>query len=151
MRKSDTVKSRTRRNLVMVSVHIIWTTWQRQPYLTKARERRAYRCITAEAQKLGATVLAVNGMPDHVHLIILQPPTLCLSKLMNQIKGVSSHLLTAETPEEGPFVWADGYAAFSMSRDHRDAAVAYVKRQKQHHAGLSLKRGWETVPEDTAP
>ena len=142
------IKRGSRRNRVVVSVHIIWTTWRRQPMLTEERERRAYRCITAEAEKLGATVLAINGMPDHVHLVVLLPATLCLSKLLNQAKGSSSRLLNTETPEQGHFRWADGFAAFSMSRNHRDAAVAYVQNQKHHHKDLALRRGWEVVPED---
>ena len=145
MRKPE---GRSRRNRVVVSVHIIWTTWRRQPMLTVERERRAFRCITAEAEKLGATVLAINGMPDHVHVVVLLPATLCLSKLLNQAKGSSSRLLNSETSEQGHFRWADGFAAFSMSRNHRDAAVTYVQKQKQHHRDLALRRGWETVPED---
>lgn len=116
--------------------------------LTPERERIAFRCITAQAEELGATVFAVNGMPDHVHLIVLLPGPLSLSKLMQQVKGVSSHLLNEETPELGLFRWADGYAAFSLSRSHRDTAIAYVHNQKQHHADLALRRGWETSPAD---
>lgn len=145
MRRND---ERRRRNFVAVALHVIWTTWHREPMLTPERERRAYRCITAQAEELGATVFAVNGMPDHVHLIVQIPTTLTIAKLMHRVKGVSSHLLNAETPELGLFRWADGNAVFSMSRSHRDNAIAYVRNQKQHHADLALRRGWEIVPED---
>ena len=141
----------SRRNLVVISLHIIWATWKRQPLLTPTRERCAYRCITAEAQKLGATVLALNGMPDHVHLVVLLPSSLSLAKLMNQIKGVSSHVLNQETSTLGHFRWGNGYAAFSMSPHHRNRAIAYVQEQKAHHADLSLKHDWEIVPEDETP
>ena len=90
----------SRRNLIALTVHIVWTTWKRQPYLVGERERRAYHCLSAEAEKLRVPILALNGLPDHVHLIVLLPSSVSLAKLMHQLKGSSSHLLNSEFPEE---------------------------------------------------
>ena len=138
----------SRRNLIALTVHIVWTTWKRQPYLVGERERRAYHCLSAEAEKLRVPILALNGMPDHVHLIVLLPSSVSLAKLMHQLKGASSHLLNTEFPYEEHFRWANGYAAFSLSHNHRTNAITYVKNQKHHHAEAQLKAPWERTPDD---
>ena len=143
------IYARSRRNRVANALHIVWTTTQRAPMVTDDIEARVYRTITAEAEKLGATVLAIGGMPDHVHLIVLLPAKTALATLMQQIKGVSAHVINTAMPGEVPRLrWANGYSAFSMSRSHRDAAVAYVRDQKLRHADLALRRGWE---DDASP
>ncbi len=140
---------RSRRNLIALTIHIVWTTWKRQPYLVGERERVAFRCIASEAEKLRVPILALNGMPDHVHLIVMLPSSVSMAKLMHQLKGASSHLLNTEFPEEEHFRWANGYAAFSLSHNHRDNAILYVKKQKQHHADDQLRAALERTPEES--
>ena len=140
----------SRRNLIALTVHLVWTTWKRQPYLVGERERVAYRCLSAEAEKLGVPILALNGMPDHVHLLVLLPSSVSLAKLMHQLKGARSHLLNSEFPDDEHCRWANGYAAFSWSHNHRDNAIAYIENQKQHHAAGEVRVPWERTPEESA-
>ncbi|WP_394796350.1 IS200/IS605 family transposase [Armatimonas sp.] len=135
----------SRRNSVAIALHLVWTTHERKPLIQSEFEAAVYACIIAESTALHCTVLAIGGMPDHVHLIILLHPTTPLSKLMQQIKGTSSHLINHVLFPEGSFRWRDGYAAFSMSRNHRDAAVLYVQNQKLHHADQTLRAHWEAT------
>lgn len=146
----------SRHNNVAIAIHVTWTTQDRESRITEAIENSVYACIVAEATALKCKVLAINGMPDHVHVVLLLHPTACLSKLMNQMKGSSSHLINhVLMPGEG-FRWDTTYAAFSMSRRHRDRAVAYVQNQKLHHATQTTYSYWEhsvneVPPEGTKP
>ncbi len=72
-------------------LHFVWATKRRLPLIVPEVERRLYGCISAEARRLGCEVLAVGGMPDHVHLAVAMPTVLSPAKLMQQVKGVSSH------------------------------------------------------------
>ena len=112
-------------------------------------ERCVWRTVQAEAEKCKCTVLAIGGMPDHVHLVLVQPPTITLAKLLNQIKGVSSSVARENLGSEQFFRWANGYAAFSLSRPHCKEAIAYVLRQKEHHADQNLWQHWEWTPQHT--
>ncbi len=109
-------------------------------------ERCLWRTIQAEAEKQRCTVLAIGGMADHIHLVLIQPPTITVSKLLNQLKGVSSSVARERLGAETFFQWANGYAAFSLSRAHCRHAVAYVERQKEHHATNDLWEHWEWTP-----
>ena len=73
-------------------VHILWATWDRLPLLSGEREATIYACIQAECGKLGAEMLAIGGIEDHVHVVARIPATLSVAELVKQIKGSSSHL-----------------------------------------------------------
>ena len=142
-----TTSTLARRNNVVIALHLVWTTQERKPLIQICIETDLYACIIAEATTLCCQVLAIGGMPDHVHLIVLLHPTTSVSSLMKQIKGVSSHLMNHTLLPGKNFRWQDGYFAFSMSRSHRDAAVLYVQNQKHHHANQTLRPAWESGDE----
>ena len=114
--------------------------------LTEQIERTVHHCITAEAERLGCQVFAINGMPDHVHVVLDFSATTSIANLVKQMKGVSSSLAREVLGNATVFRWADGYAVFSLSRAHRDSAVAYVQNQKRHHADASTRPAWEEAP-----
>ncbi|MGC4046335.1 MAG: IS200/IS605 family transposase [Armatimonas sp.] len=106
-----------RNNFVQVGLHVVWTTQQRMPMVRSDMEEAIYRCITSEAERVGASVIAVNGMPDHIHVLLLLPTTVTIARLVQQIKGVSSSLARDLWPEH-TFHWAKGYGVFAVSRTH---------------------------------
>jgi putative transposase len=134
-----------------VGLHVTWTTYGRKPLVTPELERAIYRCISAEAEKLGCHVLAINGMPDHVHVVLYLSVTTSISNLLKQMKGASSSLARSLVGTDQFFQWADGYAVFSLSYSHRKNAIAYVERQKQHHATQTTRPAWEQATEDDDP
>jgi len=128
-----------RRNKLALFVHLVWATWDRLPLLTPDIERRVHRNIEAEAQGLGCAVLALNGMPDHVHMVLRYPAKVSVARLAQQIKGVSSHFVSGELQAGLGFHWQERYGAFSLSRSHVEKVVAYVKNQKRRHAEQDLR------------
>ena len=126
--------------------HFVWATHRRQPLLSPDWERAVYRCIQAEVTQLQSKVLALNGMPDHVHLVVRLHSTVTCARLANQVKGVSSRLLNTLRDEfSEPFRWQDGYACFSLSRSHLPRVIAYVEGQKGHHANDKTWPQWEPL------
>ena len=107
--------------------------------------------MQSEAEKLGCNVLAIGGMPDHVHMIIVLPTTVTIAKLMKQVKGVSSKLANDLLAQRSFFSWDDNYAVFSMSPPHCQRAIAYVLRQKEHHHGQSTWATWEETDKEAPP
>lgn len=143
-----------RRNKLALFLHLVWCTWDRQPWVTPMIERRVYRNIESEAQGLGCTVLALNGMPDHVHLLVSFPTTLTIADLVKQVKGVSSHFINetlqfAAQPGTA-FKWQGSYGAFTVSRWDVEKIMNYVKRQKEHHRANELFPEWEEAFEEIA-
>ena len=137
-----------RRSKSEIYLHFVWATWQRRPWVTEAIERDVYRCIENEARQLNCAVLALNGMPDHVHLLVQIPTTLCPSHLAKQVKGVSSAFINDNFSVEERFHWQENYAVFSVSRSHLKRVIRYVNRQKEHHAQGTTWMEWEEVDEE---
>ncbi len=72
----------------VIEYHFVWCTLQRQPLITPDIERAVYRCIVQQALRLKCTVLALGGMPDHVHLVVRAPATLSPMQIAKKIKGL---------------------------------------------------------------
>ncbi len=137
-----------RRNKLALYVHLIWATWDRLPLITPQIERRLLRNIESEAQGMGCKVLALNAMPDHVHLLVSVPSTVSIADLTKQVKGVSSHFAGDTLGLKGEFKWQGTYGAFSVSRWDLERIIGYVERQKEHHREEDLVAEWEEVSEE---
>ena len=119
--------------------------------LTEDIERAVYRCIEGEANRLKCRVLAIGGMPDHVHLAVKLPATVEYARLMNQIKGVSSHFVHDRLPGHEGFKWQSGYGAYSIDPGGLDVVISYIRNQRDHHAGSGLRPDLEQTDEEYTP
>ncbi|MBX0331540.1 IS200/IS605 family transposase, partial [Oscillochloris sp. ZM17-4] len=128
-----------RGNRRSVFIHLVWATWDRLPLITPGIERRLYRTMQATVEGLGCTVLALNGVEDHVHVFVSLPSTVDLAHLMKQVKGVSSHFVNQTLRPSSPFKWQGGYGAFSVSRWDVEMIIGYIRRQKEHHGRADLR------------
>ena len=132
-------------------LHFVWTTQQRTPLLTPDVEVSLYRCVQAQARQLRCVVLALNGTEDHVHLVMKANPVHGPSKIMQQIKGVSSKFVTdqfvrrPDHPQDW-FCWQEGYGVFSFSTTQKEHVIRYVQNQKSHHAGVG--KPWPSCEPD---
>ena len=142
------------RSKVQAYGHFVWATKGRQPNLDSAIERNIYRVIIHEAEQLKCIVLALGGMPDHVHLVLRIPGRYSPADVMKQIKGASSTAFNELRPEYkadgGAFYWQPGYGFFSLgqSEAERERVTAYVRNQKECHANNDLWLEWEETDEN---
>jgi putative transposase len=128
-----------------VYLHFVWATKHREPVIPAECERDLYRVMEAEARQEGCQVMAINGMPDHVHLFVRFSRTCTMGRLMNQVKGVSSSFLNGRLYGDGDqkFRWQPGYGVYSVSPNHVRTIITYVLKQKEHHANQTTQDGWE--------
>jgi putative transposase len=127
--------------------HFVWATYDRLPLITAANQDAIYRAISQKVVDLQGLVHALNGMPDHVHLVVTVPPRVALATLIGQVKGSSSHLAGRLSDTDGarPFAWQQEYGVLSISEVHLPIVVRYVLQQQQHHADNRLNRTLEHV------
>jgi putative transposase len=92
-----------------------------------------FKYITGIIQNHGHKVLAINGMPDHVHIFFGMRPEQSLSGLMQDIKGDSSQWINKKGFVKGRFSWQEGYGAFSYSKSSVDNVIKYIRNQEIHH------------------
>jgi putative transposase len=118
--------------------HFVWTTKQRLPLINDKNREPIYAAIRTKTTQLNGTIHALNGMADHVHLVVSLPPTIAPSSFVGQIKGISSHLASHLNADDDPFAWQDEYGVLSVSESHLPSVVSYVDMQQQHHASQKL-------------
>jgi REP element-mobilizing transposase RayT len=98
-----------------------------------------YQYITGIVKNNNHKLIAINGMPDHVHIFIGMKPDQSVSDLLQDIKGGSSKWINEKGFVKGKFRWQSGYGAFSYSRSHIDRVVKYIQRQEEHHKRKTFK------------
>jgi REP element-mobilizing transposase RayT len=84
-------------------------------------------------------MLAINGMPDHIHFVIGMKPSCCLSDLVREIKKSSNEFVNENKFLKNKFSWQEGYGAFSYSHSALDNVIKYVLNQKEHHRNKTFK------------
>ena len=118
--------------------HVVWATKNRLPLVTPEVEPAAYDYIRHKAMGLEGTVFALNGMADHVHLVVSIPPRLAVATFIGQVKGVTSAKINKDQAGALPLYWQEEYGVFSFDEKRLPNFVGYVERQKQHHAEQRL-------------
>jgi putative transposase len=126
--------------------HAVWSTKDRQPLIDPAWEQDLYGYLWGKATALGCIPHAINGMPDHQHIVISIPPRLAVASVIGQLKGAGSHYIN-EHYLKGEFTWQGEYSVFSVSESALDKVVGYVKAQKKHHAEKTLIDMLEIIAE----
>jgi putative transposase len=114
-------------------LHLVWSTWRRHPFITPDLQQRLYGSLAHQAAELGADVMAIGGMPDHVHMLVRFPTTIAVSDFVRRLKGASSHLVTHVMRWPEPFKWQGGYGAFTVSKRHVPVVRDYVLNQEARH------------------
>ena len=120
--------------------HFVWATKEREPIIEPEAEVKIYELIRGKAAGLGASVFALNGMADHVHLVVTVPPKVSIANFIGQVKGATSARYNQATRRETPLVWQDEYGVFSFDGKRLSNYIAYVENQKAHHAEDQLLR-----------
>ncbi|MBM4423850.1 MAG: IS200/IS605 family transposase [Chloroflexi bacterium] len=129
--------------------HFVWSTHNRLPLITEANRDPLYAAMRAKVTELGGLTHALNGMPDHAHLLVTVPPKIALATFIGQVKGVSSHLASRLSTEA--FAWQREYGVLSLSESHLPTVVRYVVEQQKHHAENSVDERLERWGGDNAP
>ncbi len=135
-----------RKRHIKLFVHIVWSTWDNLPLITESMEPRLFEIIGNKIHDTKCQLLAVNGVADHVHALVLLDASASVGDVAQQLKDSSARRINREIGPVGSFRWHGSFSAFSVSPDGVPAVAEYIRDQKQHHAAGTLKEDWEQVP-----
>lgn len=124
-------------SLHQVYAHIVFSTKNRIAMISDTHEKKLHAYLTGIVKNLGGHSIIINGMPDHVHLLIRTSKTLSDSEFIKKLKGSSSKWMSAESAQ--PFAWQTGYGWFSVSANDLEHAITYIRQQKEHHKKVTFK------------
>jgi REP element-mobilizing transposase RayT len=123
-----------------IYIHVIFAVKGRENLINKSWEDELYKYITGIVQNNNHKMLAIGGMPDHVHLFIGMKPAQSLSDLMQKVKGSSSKWINEKKFIRTKFSWQEGYGAFSYANSQLDSVINYINTQKIHHQKRSFRK-----------
>jgi REP element-mobilizing transposase RayT len=116
-----------------IQLHIVFAVKFRKALIAHSWEEELYKYITGAVQQRGHKMLAINGMPDHIHFAIGFKPTEDLSSMMREIKKSTTEFINSKFIRGNQFRWQEGYAAFSYAESDIQNVVNYILNQKEHH------------------
>ncbi|TDG36090.1 IS200/IS605 family transposase [Pedobacter changchengzhani] len=122
-----------------IYIQIVFAVKNRQALISTSWEEELYKYITGIVRNKDQKMLAINGMPDHIHILIGMKPTCCLADLVREIKKSSNNFIKEKEFTKHKFEWQEGYGAFSYSHSALDNVIAYISNQKEHHRKKSFK------------
>ena len=122
-----------------IYIQIVFAVQHRNALIDGIWEEQLYKYITGIVQNKEQKMIAVNGMPNHIHIFIGMKPTCCISDLVREIKKSSSTFINDNQLSAKPFNWQEGFGAFSYSHSHIDTVYKYVMNQKKHHKKQTFK------------
>ena len=131
-----------------IYIHIIIAVKGRENLILEDSESRIYQYISGIIKHKGQKPLAVNGMPDHIHLLIGMKPTCCLSALIQEVKKASNQMIRETRLCKNNFAWQEGYAAFSYSHSSLNNVIGYINDQKHHHKKQSFREEYKNLLND---
>jgi putative transposase len=131
-----------------IYMHIVFSPKHRQALIAPEWEERLHKYITGIVQERGHKMLAIGGMPDHIHLFIGQKPAEAISDLVREIKTQTNTFVQDEGLSRHKFDWQNGYGVFSHSRSQVDTVCKYILNQKEHHKKRTFKSEFLKFCED---
>ncbi|MGA9213566.1 IS200/IS605 family transposase [Kaistella sp.] len=121
-----------------IHIQLIFAVKFRQALIQKEWKDDLYKYITGIIQNRKHKLLCINGMPDHVHILIGLRPFQSVSDLVQEVKSISSKWINENQFVPFRFEWQDSFGAFSYSKSQINAVIRYIDNQEKHHEKKSF-------------
>jgi putative transposase len=124
-------------------VHLVWTTRNREPILTREIRREIFNHIRENAENKGIYIDFINGYLEHIHCLISLGSGQNIDKILMLLKGESSYWINRKNLFRGKFEWQEEYFAVSVSESSVDRVRNYIKNQENHHKRKSFNEEYQ--------
>jgi REP element-mobilizing transposase RayT len=120
-------------------IHVVIVVKGRENVITPRFRDDLYKYISGIIANKNQKLLAIGGMPDHLHIFMSMNPDVKLSDLVRDIKANSSKWINENRFVMGKFNWQVGYGAFSYVKSQKDVVIKYILNQEKHHSKKSFR------------
>ena len=120
-------------------IHIIFNVKIHSVKIRKQEEEELYAYIGSVIKNNQSIPIMINGMSDHLHILLILSKNLSLAKITEEIKKHSSRWIKTKSSHYAKFSWQGGYAGFSVSPSVLEIAIKYIKNQKEHHKKMTFR------------
>lgn len=120
-------------------VHLIFGVKNRDAMLNIEIRTRVFEYISGIITNMDQKSIIVNGVSDHVHILIGINPSISISDTVHEIKRNSSLFINKQKLSKGKFTWQEGYGGFTYSRSQLENVYNYILNQEKHHEKSSFR------------
>ena len=116
-----------------INYHLVWIPKYRRTVLQGVVSVALRNVLTCQCKNMGLELLALEIMPDHLHLFISAYPIIAIHKLVKAFKGRSSNLLRKEFPEllKIPSLWTHSYFVSTAGNVSNKTIQKYIEQQSK--------------------
>jgi len=119
--------------------HIVFSTKGREPLISRQAREPLYGYIGGIIREQRGICVEIGGVMDHVHILARLRPSIAVSKMVQDIKGISSKWAKGRLGTTEALYWQEGYGAFTVSPSQTPRVVEYIRGQEAHHGSRSFK------------
>src|SRR5271155_5153563 len=130
-----------------IYIHAVFAVEGRQNLIESRNNNELQKYITGIVSGRKQKLIAINNMPDHLHLLTGLRPDSTLSDLVRDVKAGSSKFINEKRWVTGRFLWQEGFGAFSYSRSQLGMVIRYIENQQKHHARQSFREEYVALLE----
>ena len=112
---------------------IVFSTKKRERTLTKNNRTELFKYMWGVLKEKNCHLYRINGVEDHLHIVMHLHPTIALASLIKDLKLASSAYIKKNKLFPNFDGWQVGYAAFTYTIKEKNRLIEYVKNQEEHH------------------
>lgn len=127
-----------------IHLHLIFAVKYRTGVVQNTWKEELYKYITGIVQQNKHKLILINGMPDHIHLLVGFRPNQSIADLLQDIKANSSKWINEKGFVKGRFEWQEGYGAFSYGKSQIKDVIKYIENQEEHHKKKTFREEYIT-------
>ena len=128
-----------------IYIHAVFAVKYRECLIAPHWKDELFKYTTGIVQNNSHKMLAIGGMPDHVHLFVGMKPDQSVSDLIRDVKANTSKWINERGLVKGKFSWQAGFGAFSYAQSQLDTLVKYVMNQENHHRKQSFREEYQEL------
>ncbi len=128
-----------------IYIQTVFAVENRQSLITTDFKEDLHKYITGIVRNQGQKLIAINGVSDHLHILIGLKPAMALADLVREIKSDSTNFVNDRKLVHGRFNWQEGYGAFSYGHSQLDRIIGYIQNQEKHHEKQSFEHEYLTL------
>jgi putative transposase len=128
-----------------IYIQTVFAVSNRQSLIKTEFKEDLYKYITGIVTNQGQKLISINGVLDHVHILLGLKPAMALADLVREIKADSSNFINKERFVHGRFSWQEGYGAFSYGHSQLNSIIRYIQNQERHHSRRTFRTEYLTL------
>lgn len=120
-------------------VHVVFAVKGRKCLIHSDLQVTLYKYISGIVAARNQKLLGINGMPDHIHILISMNSECSVAELVRLIKSNSFKWINENKLVSEKFEWQNGYGAFSVSQSVLKSTLRYIENQQIHHKAKTFR------------